>query len=314
MSSQRESVARAAEQALRAWLESCVRQKKLSRNTIAVGLKVLDWLRSECPLPKDSVLSPGGELKGARSGLRRLFPKYGIPEGFLKEATTRQAAHDAQRLLDMLDEGRMLCELCPEERDAVLSQLLSIVVEEANKLLARENLKVSCSREASPGAWVSQILKEAKGRSGGRVEQHLVGAKLAKVFRDEEIPALPGAAADVQTGRSGDFQIDTTVYHVTAAPGESVVRKCKANVTAGLHPVLLIPAKQKPVADGIVDRLELADKITVISIEDFLSVNILEMSHGRRENFVTTLNAIVDEYNRRIDVAETDKSLKIQIK
>ncbi len=74
-----------------------------------------------------------------------------------------------------------------------------------------------------------------------------------------------------------------------------------------------MPAKQKPVADGIVERLELSAKITVMSIEDFLSVNILEMSHCRREGFVATLTAIVDEYNRRIDVAETDKSLKIEI-
>jgi hypothetical protein len=77
--------------------------------------------------------------------------------------------------------------------------------------------------------------------------------------------------------------------------------------------VLLVPDKEKAVAEGIVDRLELAASITVMSIEDFLSVNILEMSKGRRQEFISALRSIIEEYNRRIEAAETDKSLKIEI-
>ncbi len=313
MADQQEVVAQAAMAVVQEWFESCRRGKEPSRNTIAVGMTVLDWLRETCPLPKAETLAEGGEFRRVRSGLSRLFAKYGIPANFLKEATGRQASPDAQRLLDMLEEGRIFAPLSHKQRDALLLSLLAVLIDEANKWLGRQNLKVSCSRESSPGAWVGEILSEAKGKSGGRVEQHLVGAKLAKAYPDADIPALPGAAADVQTGRAGDFQVETTVYHVTAAPGDAVVQKCEANLRAGLHPVLLVPAKQKLVADGIVDRLELSSRIWVISIEDFLSVNILEMSHGRRQEFITTLRSIVEEYNLRIDAAETDKSLKIEI-
>jgi hypothetical protein len=278
-----------------------------------VGIKVLDSLRQACPLSKADISSAGGEVQGVRSGLRKLLPKYGLPSDFLVGATARQVKPDAERLLDALKGGRFFESLSAEERDEVLCSLLEILVAEAHKWLARQNIVVKCKRETTPGTWIRQILTAAKGKSAGSVEQHLVGAKLSKAFPETEVPALPGAAADAQTKRAGDFQIGTTVYHVTAAPGEGVVTKCQGNLDVGLHPVLLVPDKEKAVAEGIVDRLELAASITVMSIEDFLSVNILEMSKGRRQEFISALRSIIEEYNRRIEAAETDKSLKIEI-
>src|SRR5271165_5804163 len=40
--------------------------------------------------------------------------------------------------------------------------------------LARQPLKINCDRQSSPLTWVSDILTKARGRSGGKVEQHLV--------------------------------------------------------------------------------------------------------------------------------------------
>lgn len=258
------------------------------------------------------MISSGGEIKGARSGLPELLAKYGIP-GFLKEVTTRQAPQDGQRLLEMLQYGRPLCTLCVEDRDAVLTGLISLVLKEADTWLARQHLKVSCNREDAPGTWVGEILDEAQGRSGGRVEQHLVGAKLSRAYPETEIPVYPGAAGDAQTGRAGDFQVETTVYHVTAAPGPSVLEKCQSNLQAGLHPVLLVPARAKAGADYLADSMGMTGRITVMAIEDFVAVNILEMSRGQRQEFIRVLSEIVDEYNRRVEQAETDKSLKIEI-
>lgn len=294
------------------WLESCRRGGKLSRNTIAVGIVILDALRSTCPVERDNIVSKGGEIKGARSALRGILDKYGIP-GFLKEATTRQVHQDGQRLLEALKYGRVFDRVVPNDRDSVLLDLIGVLLAEAGAWLARQHLKVLCSRECAPGAWIGDILGQAKGRSGGRVEQHLVGAKLSKAHPDAEVPVHAGTTADVQTGRAGDFQIRTTVYHVTAAPGEDVVRKCIANLHAGLHPVLLVPTADKPRAEFLVDHLEMTGRITVIAIEDFVAVNIIELSHGERLEFVDVLRGIVDEYNRRIDEVETDKSLKIDL-
>lgn len=293
------------------WLDSCLRAGRLSRNTIAVGLVIVDALRRKCPLGRQDIISKGGEIKGARSGLARVLTKYGIA-GFLKEVTTRQAHQDGQRLLETLEFGQVFPSDV-SERDALLTDLAGALVAQAASWLARRHMRVACSRDLSPTAWVSAILEQSRDRSGGRVEQHLVGAKLARAFPDITIPAHPGAAADTQTGRAGDFQVGTTVYHVTAVPGESIIQKCSMNVAAGLHPVILAPARVRSGAEYIVTQSAVAGRITVIAIEDFLAVNILEMSRGERGSFVETLAAILSEYNRRVAEAETDLSLRIEI-
>jgi len=290
-----------------------MRKGKLSRNTIAVGIVVIDALRSKCPLQKADIVSKGGEIKGARSKLPTTLAKYSIP-GFLKEATTRQVHQDGQRLLEELRFGKLFQHLTLTEREAVLRDLIDILIGEAMAWLARQHLKVVCNRDAAPGVWVGEILDQARGRSGGRVEQHLVGAKLSRAHPNVTIPSRPGAAADAQAGHAGDFEVATTVYHVTAAPGDDVIHKCDANAREGLHPVLLVPARDKVRAEVLADHLGMGHRMTVLAIEDFLSVNILEMSKGERSNFIGTLRGIVVEYNRRVEEAETDKSLKIEVR
>jgi len=294
------------------WLKSCTRRGKLSRNTIAVGIVVLDSLRVKCPLERSEILSAGGEIKGARSGLPKVLGKYGL-SAFLKEATTRQVHQDGQKLLHALGFGKIFASQTDVQRDDALQELINVLTREASKWLARQNLKIACARDRSPRAWIGEILTQAQGRSGGRVEQHLVGAKLTEVYPGMDIPVLPGAAGDAQTGRAGDFQIGTTVFHVTAAPGDAVVRKAETNHKAGLHPVLLVPKREEARANFVVEHLGMADRVTVLAIEDFFSVNIVEKSKGQRHVFVETLKRIIREYNRRIEQAETDKSLRIDI-
>jgi hypothetical protein len=94
------------EQIVSAWLATCERAKKISRNTIAVGIVVLDHLRKQCPVSPADLFSDGGELKGSRSGLANILQRYGVPVKFLKEATTRQAHQDARALVEQLSYGK----------------------------------------------------------------------------------------------------------------------------------------------------------------------------------------------------------------
>jgi hypothetical protein len=103
------------------------------------------------------------------------------------------------------------------------------------------------------------------------------------------------------------------VYHVTAAPGEAVIRKTEENCHAGLHPVLLVPERVKARADFLAEHLGMKDRVTILAIEDFFSINILKMSGRQNREYIDTLKRIVDEYNRRIEEAETDQSLQIDI-
>lgn len=295
------------------WLGSCKRKGRLSRNTLAVGLVVLHSLREKCPVRRDEIVSSGGEIKRSRNGLKHVLEKYGIPRDFLKEVTTRQGHQDGQRLLEMMDYGQALSRIGSDERDAILAGLTDTLVRLMQAWFERQNLKIACRDGDSPSAWIRQILAEARGRSGGAVEQHLVGAKLESRYPSVDVPALPSHAGDVQTGRAGDFAIGTTTYHVTAAPSKAVIAKCKTNVDAGGHAVLLVPGNELGKAKFYAEDEGLGDRLSIFAIEDFVGANVIEMATGCRTQFVKVLRVIIDAYNRRVEQAETDKSLKIDI-
>ena len=212
------------------WLDSCTRNRKISRNTIAIGLVILDRLRIQSPLDKSDIVSSGGEIAGSRAGLYKLLVKYGLPEGFLKEVTTRQAHQDGQRLLDSLKYGRVFDRLSKKDRDRKLRGAINRLQEKAHAWLSRQHLKIACDRQNSPATWIHAILEEAKGRSGGKVEQHLIGAKLEQRHPNIPIPNHPGHAADVPTSRSGDFRVGDACYHVTANPSLSLLKKVATNL------------------------------------------------------------------------------------
>jgi hypothetical protein len=301
-------------EAVETWLQSCRRKGKVARNTVAAGIVVLDYLRRRCPATAGEMFSEtGGEVRGARSGLRTTLERYGIPVKYLKEVTTRQASHDAERLLECLDYGRALADLNAAERDRALAEGIATLRARALDWLQRQNLKVSCNRTHSPSAWLRSILQEAEGKSGGRVEQHLVGAKLQKRHPEVIVPSYPGHAGDAQTGRQADFDIECVSYHVTATPGPDVIRKCKANAASNRHPVLVVPYHKVEKARTIAELEGIENELTILALEDFIAQNVIEISVQRQTDFLTTLSDIIEEYNRRIQEAETDASLKIEL-
>jgi hypothetical protein len=298
---------------LSAWLERCTTKGEVSRSTIAVGIVVLHHLRGKCPVQASDVLSARGELKGTRSGLSTILEKYHLPARYLKEVTTRAGHQDGQRLFEAFDYGQSLLGLSDARRDECLVSAIETLVEMANIWLNRQHLKVSCDRQLGPAKWIGNILAEAKVRSGGKVEQHLVGAKLANAHPDIDIPNNPSHAGDLQTRRPGDFIVGSTAYHVTAAPGSPVVEKCATNLNAGLHPVLLVPRDQVDKARHIAEDQSIGDRMTIWAIEDFVAVNIIELSKGEQEVFVEVLKSIIATYNDRLEAVETDLSLKIEV-
>lgn len=300
------------------WLESCTRGNKISRNTIAVGLVVLDHLRRRFPTKKDEVISIGGEIRGSRGAkLGRTLEQYGISKNYLREVTTRQSHQDAQRLLTAFESEELFAVLTPEERDPIfLSLIEERFVSQAKEWLNRPSLELDVERRLAPGAWIRTILDRVKGRSGGVVEQHLIGAKLERRYEDEgiDVPNHPAHAADVQTERKGDFVLGNTVYHVTATPSVGVIQKCERNVIRGEHPVLLVPEERKAAAIALAELQNVQTQISIVSIEEFLALNIIELATGQQTNFFSVLEQIITIYNRRLEEVETDLSLKINVR
>jgi Domain of unknown function (DUF4928) len=299
--------------AIDAWIASCVRSGKISRNTIAVGIVILDRLRQKVPLSETDILSKGGEISGSRAGLSKILAKYGIPEKFLKEVTTRQAHQDGQRLLGALNWGKELARISARTRDNLLKTEIGKLATHARDWLARKHIKIACDRQWAPSAWIEAILKEAKGKSGGKVEQHLVGAKLQARHPKIQIPNHPGHAGDAQTGRPCDFTIRSTCYHVTATPTLTEIKKCAANIRRGLHPVLLVPRLMVPKSFHLAEEIGIEKQLSVRAIEDFIGENIVEMANEAREEYLAIMKSVVETYNQRLAAVETDMSLRIEL-
>jgi hypothetical protein len=308
-----ERILQEAHQHLDAWLQSCTRSGKVSRNTVAIGIVVLDHLRAEVPLSREAVVSAGGEIKGARSGLSNTLERYGIPRDYLKEVTTRQAHQDAQRLLDVLRWGTLLVPLHADERGSVILHLIARLVELAHDWFAQQNLKLQLDRRQAPTAWIKHLLEQARQRSQGIVEQHLVGAKLQRRFPLTPIPNHPAHAADAQTGREGDFNLGTLVYHVTATPSRRVVEKCSANIRSGKMPILLVPSDQEYRARALAQDEGIDAFVTIVSIESFVAMNIIELATENNQPFITIFEQIIALYNQHLLEVETDVSLRIDV-
>ncbi|MBI5473677.1 MAG: DUF4928 family protein [Ignavibacteriae bacterium] len=315
VSSQAHKTKSEVESILKEWLESCTRGGKISRNTVAIGIVVLDHLRRRCPTSKDAVVSQGGEITGARSGLGSILEDYSVPSSYLKEVTTRQGHQDGQRLFEQLRWGKKLSALSDTERERILQALIHVLTTLATDWLKRQNLKLEIDRRHAPVTWVNLIVESAKQRSGGIVEQHLVGAKLERRFKEMKVPNYPAHAGDSQTVRAGDFAISKLVYHVTAAPSRNVLKKCAANVKVGLHPILLVPGGEQENKAKVLAQDEGIDKeVTITSIEDFVALNIIEVAAEEGKDFFSVLQEIVSIYNKRLNEVETDLSLQIEVR
>jgi hypothetical protein len=77
--------------------------------------------------------------------------------------------------------------------------------------------------------------------------------------------------------------------------------------------LLLVPRDQFVKARNIAEDQEVASRITIMGIEDFIALNVIEMSRGEQQAFVSILKAIVEKYNRRPSEVGSDQSLKIEI-
>lgn len=283
-----------------------------ARNVVAAGVVVLDKLCENGALTKEDAFTARGELKGARSGLKKVLERHGIPSTYLREATGRQAATYGLTLLDKLSYGKQLPRSVEERKDQ-LRGAMDVLKNEARRWLQRQPLKVNCDPRSSPLVWVDAILKKAQGRSGGLVEQHLVGAKLQERLQSKvTVPSYRGHAGDLQTKRSGDFDLGRISFHVTVNPNRDHLKKCQENLSANRIPVLLVPAAKVADARFYARDEGIQQSVTVLSLEDFIAQNIIEMSSETNKEFLETLKAIINEYNRRIE-DESDPSLTIDL-
>ncbi len=122
------------------------------------------------------------------------------------------------------------------------------------------------------------------------------------------------AGKQAPANRVGDFLVGDVAIHVTTAPGEALILKCRDNLDGGLRPLIVTGKKGLAVAEGLAGNSGLADRIDVFEIEQFVAANLYELGAFAADGRRTAVDGLVKRYNDIVEEVETDPSLKIELK
>ena len=297
------------------WWESFAARYR-SRGNIAGGLVLLENLRDHFDLDINAHKAPGSDqLRNAtRANVQRILSRFDEDRILLKEGgrTNRGLMRNLSPLLDALNNARIQ-DLSDEDRASELGRMQGFLTEKAREKFNASKLSFDYRRELTSREIVRMILESARVRSkAGEVAEYLVGAKLSMRFPNYEIRNSAASAADEQSDESGDFQINDCVFHVTVSPNHGHYEKCGRNLANGLRAYLLVPDEILAGTRQNVE-LEMGGRISVESIESFVSQNIEEMSDFAGKQVPQCLRKLLQTYNERISEVETDLSLQIKI-
>ena len=288
-----------------------------AKGTVAGAVVVLESLKSKYVLDINQHRAKKGQsqIKGAgKAGTRKILAKFGETRDFLKEGgrTNRGLAGEIVKLLEALKSAG-LDNLSTDERNHVLTEVQKFLVGKVGEYFSRERVKFIFNPASTAWQGVHNILETARevGKEGP-VAQYLVGAKLALRFPDLNIRNDISSAQDELSGSPGDFLVNDTAFHVTVAPNPGHFDKCKQNIGMGYSVYLLIPDR---ILVGTRQNAEslLPGQITTQSIESFVAQNLEELSEFSKGELVSGFRRLLEKYNDRVDRAEPDKSMLIEI-
>ncbi len=156
-------------------------------------------------------------------------------------------------------------------------------------------------------------LLDAASKTGKEwpVAQYLVGAKLQVRFPDIKVGNESYSTADDQLDRPGDFCLGDTAFHVTVAPMPGVYERCKRNIDEGYRVYLLV--RERSLVGTRQNVAQMSGKVSVQSIESFVAQNMDELSAFVQDRLSSGLRHLLEVYNDRVDAAELDKSMLIEI-
>jgi len=194
-------------------------------------------------------------------------------------------------------------------------------IKEVEKFFSGKPFKLKYDTSKSTREVIRDILNQAFERQkksegtmyAGAVLQHLIGAKLDCALEKNQVTHHGFSTSDSQSGRAGDFLIGDVAIHVTTAPDEAVLARCKDNLESGQRPMIVTLATRIAALQQIAEDMKIADRVDFYDVEQFVSLNLFEFAKFKPENRKAALKDVIDRYNTIIDQHETDASLRIEL-
>lgn len=293
--------------------------KMKSKGRLGLALVITRIVKSKTPPYSTDVFltSQGGQVaKLGKSAVQAILADYGITR-VLAEEGGRTSRGNIGRMQDYVHFLNGLA----AERLLNFDEIESWWVDRIKEYFASQPFRLKIDSSKSLRRIIGELIEAAFSRQkecpgtmmAGAVMQHLIGAKLEIALPKAEIEHHGFSVADASGRRKGDFLVGDAVIHVTTAPTEALIRKCCDNLGENLRPVIITTDIGASGARALARNADVADRIDILEVEQFVATNIYEWSGFFQEKRPISISDLVAAYNAVIDRCETDHSLKIVI-
>jgi hypothetical protein len=288
------------------------------KGQLSVALHVTRMAKDQgLPLKAEKLRTgKSGQVQGlSKSSVQAVLIDYGITRVLAEEGgrTSRGS------LGNMMDYVAFLNQL-QKSGLADLEAIESWWVDRVRDFFSNKPFTLHYDSSKSLRSIVSDLLEQAQKRQkenpgvtyAGTMLQHLVGAKLSLILPpDKRLKHHAAAAADASTSRAGDFIIDDVIIHVTTAPTEALMQKCKANLDTGLRPIIVTIAESRAGAESLAKVQGITDRVDIMEAEQFIAANVMEWGRFKIESQRLEVQRLIEAYNQIVESVETDLSLKV---
>ena len=294
--------------------------KLLRKGGLCVALVVTKTAKQKgLPLnPELLRTDEGGQVAGlGKAAVQSILDEYKINKVLAEEGgrTSRGSLGLMKAYVETLNE-------LAEKKLADLNEIQAWWIDKVRAHFASEGPKFHFDTGKSLRANIDDLLRQAEELQAdaggtayvGAMLQHLVGAKLDLVLGKGKMEHHGFSVADQSTARKGDFQIESVAIHVTTHPSEALVRKCEANIQAGLKPLIVTLGDGVVGAAFLLKSFQLADRVDVLDANQFLTANIYEHSLFQASTCKVTLSNLLQRYNEIVLQCETEPMLQIDLR
>jgi hypothetical protein len=266
--------------------------------------------------PARLVTKKEGQVRGlGKSAVQKILNRHGISRVLAAEGgrTSRGSLNNMRDYVAFLNELATHGELD-------LNAVELFWIEKVNEFFDRKPFGIKMDPSRGLRAVVSDIIAQAEERQktssgmhyAGAFLQYLVGAKLDCALGKGRFEHNSFSTADAPAGRAGDFLVGDVAIHVTTAPGEAVIGRCRDNLNDGYRPIVITTRRGVAVAEGLAANLGLGERIDIFEIEQFVALNIYELGKFAADGRKVAVTDLVERYNEIIEDVETDPSMKIE--
>lgn len=290
------------------------------KGPLCVALVVTQHARKMgLPLDPDSLLTDaGGQVLGlGKASVQAVLKRHDITRVLAAEGgrTSRGSIGNMREYVSFLNGLAVAGTL---DLDAVEA----FWIERVHEFFAGKPFKIRLDSSRSLRTLVRDVIAQAEDRQrnspgmqyAGAVLQHLVGAKLDCALGEGMFEHNSFSTSDAQSGRAGDFFIGDVAFHVTTAPGEAVVERCRDNINDGFRPIIVTTQRGLTAAEVLSENAGLGERIDVFEVEQFVALNLYEIGKFAAEGRRVAVGDLVTRYNEIVDEFETDPSLKIEFR